>query len=113
MAALPVAHQVLERRGQPERVERQRREPRNEAVHRVVEARRLVGDQPRRLASRRVACARLRGDGEREAADRGDRLAELIVQLVRDQAPFLLDALVGERAPSRAAPRAAPRASRA
>ncbi len=41
--------------------------------------------------------ARLRGDGEREAADRGDRLAELVVQLVRDEPPLLLDALIGER----------------
>ncbi len=50
MAALPVAHQVLERGGEPERVERERREARNEAVHGIVEARGLVGDQPRRVA---------------------------------------------------------------
>ena len=80
----------------PERVERQRREARNEAVHGVVEARGFVGDQSRRVARWR-SIARLRGDGEREAADRGDRLAELIVQLVRDQSAFLLDALVRQR----------------
>ena len=50
MAALPVAHQVLERGGEPERVERQRREARNEAVHGIVETRRLVRDQPRGVA---------------------------------------------------------------
>ena len=88
----------------------ERREARNEAVHGVVEARGLVGDQSRGVGDGGIA--RLRGDGEREAADRGDRLAELIVQLVRDESAFLLDALVRQRShfPALLEPRAASRA---
>ena len=81
----------------PSASKRQRRKARNQAVHGVVQTRRLVGDQPGRLAGRRIARASLRRDREREAADGGHRLAEFIVQLVRDQPPFLFDALVGER----------------
>src|SRR5690606_9882578 len=105
-AALPVADEVLEGLAEPERVERERLEPRNQAVHRVVETRRLVRDQPRGLDAlrRRFGPGR---DRERETADGRHRLAELVVQLVRDQTPLLLDALLDQ--PAELAPFLEPR----
>ncbi len=41
-----------------------------------------------------IVRAGLGGDGLRQAPNRGHRLTEFVVQLVRDQAPFLFDALV-------------------
>ena len=42
VAPLPVANQTLKRRGKSESIERQRGEPWNQTVHRIVQARRLV-----------------------------------------------------------------------
>ena len=49
--------QVVERLGQAEAVEHQRRQARDQAVHGVVEPRRLVGDQPRRLLATAASTA--------------------------------------------------------
>ena len=62
IASLPVAHEVLERFGKSQRIQRQRHQARDEPVHGVVEPRR----PPRRSAARRRSCGgclRLRGDG--------------------------------------------------
>src|SRR6266403_5083125 len=92
---LPVAHQALQRFGQPQRVERQWRETRNQPVHGVVEPGRLLRDEARGLTHGGLAA--LRCDGRRETAYGGHRLAEFIMQLVRDQAPLLLDPLLDEQ----------------
>src|SRR5437763_7467427 len=50
MAALPLAHQALEALRQAEGIERRGREPRDEAVHRIIEPRGFLADQPSGLA---------------------------------------------------------------
>ena len=97
IAALPVAHQILQRVGESQRIQRQRHQPRNQAVHRIVEARRLVRNQSRGIAGLRFALAALRRNRHRETADRGDRLAEFIVQFMRNQTALFLDALLDEQ----------------
>ncbi len=71
-------------------------------MHGIVEPGRFLGNQPRHIAGRRIPHAALAGrflsgNGQRETANRGDRLAEFVVQLVSDQAPLLFDALVRQR----------------
>src|SRR5450631_1419570 len=94
MPPLPVASQALEGGGETERIESEWCKPWDQPVHRVVEARRFVRNQMSYLRGRGIACFGLGGDGQRQTADCGDRLAEFIVQLVRDQPPLLFHTLV-------------------
>src|SRR5690606_415429 len=94
-ALLPFLDQATQRFREPERVERDRSEARNEAVHRIVQARGFLRDHVRSFARRlRVLLAPEYRD--RERADRRDRLCELIVQLTRDRAAFLVQTLLDE-----------------
>src|SRR5579885_1997444 len=90
--SLQVANESIQGLGEAQCVEGYRRQPRYEAVHRIVETCRLIRDEAGRILQRRLG--RLADDGLREAADRRYRLAELIVQLVGDQAALFLQALL-------------------
>src|ERR1700745_116216 len=92
---LPIVHQALERLGEPKRIERGRCEARYEAVHGVIETGCLVADHARGPADARLGGLRRNGHGETPYGR--DRLTEFIGQLVRDQMPLLLDALLDEQ----------------
>ena len=64
-------------------------------MHRVIQTCSLLGNQARGLPMR-ITCGPLRHDGERETADCGNRLAELVVQFMRDQSSLLFDTLFDE-----------------
>src|SRR5580698_3651483 len=66
-------------------------------MHRIVEAPRLIGYQMCRIAYRWITRTSLSGDGHRETADCRNRLTEFVVQLVRDQASLLFDALLNQK----------------
>src|SRR5260221_12786853 len=97
MTPLPVARKTLEGGGEPEGIESERCEPWDQPVHRIVEARRFVRNQTGDLGGGRIACFGLSGDGQRPTAYCCDRLAGLVVQLVRDQPPLLFHSLVRQR----------------
>ena len=107
MALTGAFDQVVQRFFEAEAVEYQRREPRDQTVHRVVQARGLFGDQPRCAFGLRVEAVDTLCDRQRHAANGGDGLAEFVMQLARDHAALVLDvvldpapefAAVGERA---------------
>jgi hypothetical protein len=91
---LPVARQILEGGRQTDGVEGERRESWYEAMHGIVQTRRLVRYQTRDSGGGIVAPVGLGGDRQGETADGRDRLAEFIVQFVRDQAPLFLHPLI-------------------
>jgi hypothetical protein len=104
-ALTPSGSEILERFTQIELVEIDGLEPRDQSVHGVVEPRGLVGDEARRVADTiggiavpRIGVTAAIRDRERQAANACDRLTELIVQLVGDQTPLLVDALLDEPA---------------
>ncbi len=94
VAAARGVDQLGQRVSQPEVVERRRRQPRDQAVHRLVEPRGLVGDHLGGLRAGGVALAQAGLDRARQRADRGDRLRELVVQLARDGAALGLGVLL-------------------
>jgi two-component system, NarL family, sensor histidine kinase UhpB len=63
-------------------------------VHRVVEPRRFARDEARRLPRFGILRLDPLRHRQRQAADRGDRLAELVVQLACDRAALLLDMVI-------------------
>ena len=92
----PLGHQIVQRVFQPEIVERQRTQPRNDAVHHVVQVIRRVDDELRRFGAARIGLSVAPHDRQSHALDGGHGLPHFVVQFARDVAPFLFDAALDE-----------------
>jgi hypothetical protein len=84
----------LEHLAEPEILERQRTQARNQVMHRGIQPRRGVADQLRGFARLLVLAAEAMHQGQRQAANRGDALSGLVVQFARDVPAFFLDAIL-------------------
>ncbi len=91
MKATVLPDQIRHCVGQSETVERERTQPWNHLVDRIVHAGSGIDDQSRRIRGPDVAAFTVLRDRQRNALHGRNSLPKLIVQLARDLAPFFLD----------------------